>query len=80
MQQPMDKPDELETFIEQVFEIAFGNEALSKGYTHEEVLEQIRQFSDVALLNDFAKEGLSQQEINTLLCNKPGGMFAKETT
>ena len=40
MQQPMDKTDELETFIEQVFEIAFGNEALSKGYTHEEVLEQ----------------------------------------
>jgi len=78
--QPINKPDELETFIEQVFEIAFGDEALTKGYTHEEVLEQIRQFSDVALLNDFAKEGLSQQEINTLLCNKPGGMFAKETT
>lgn len=36
-------------FIENVFEIAFGDNAINKDYSKEEVLEKLRQFSDDAL-------------------------------
>ena len=32
-------------FIELVYEIAFGDDAINKGYSHEEVLERITEFS-----------------------------------
>lgn len=38
-----------EEFIEVIFEIAFGNDAVNKDYSKEEVLDTIRQFSDNAL-------------------------------
>lgn len=35
-------------FIEQVFEIAFGDDAYNKGYYKDEVLGRLRNFSDFA--------------------------------
>ena len=37
------------SFEEQVFEIAFGDDAVNRGFTKENVLEQLRYFSDTAL-------------------------------
>tara|TARA_B100001093_G_scaffold359577_1_gene344266 strand:- start:259 stop:723 length:465 start_codon:yes stop_codon:yes gene_type:complete len=36
-------------FIEQVFEIAFGNDAIKKDYTRDDVLEKLMEFSNNAL-------------------------------
>ena len=36
-------------FIEQVFEIAFGDDAVNKGFYRTEVLGRLRNFSDNAL-------------------------------
>lgn len=38
-----------EKFIEEVFELAFGDDAISRGFTREEVLERLRSFSDTSL-------------------------------
>tara|TARA_R100001443_G_scaffold117176_1_gene140286 strand:+ start:1931 stop:2104 length:174 start_codon:yes stop_codon:yes gene_type:complete len=35
-------------FIEEVFEIAFGNNAINKNYSYNEVLKQLMQFSNNA--------------------------------
>jgi len=36
------------TFKEAVFEIAFGDDAINKEYTEEEVLNRLREFSDLS--------------------------------
>ena len=36
-------------FIEMVFELAFGDNAINKGYTEQEVLDKLKEFSDLAL-------------------------------
>ena len=36
-------------FVEDVFELAFGDDAINKGYTYDEVLVQLKEFSDKAL-------------------------------
>ena len=46
-------------FIDEVFEIAFGDDAINKGYTREEVLEKLREFSDDALKLGDAKTHLN---------------------
>jgi len=35
-------------FIEEVYEIAFGDDAINKQYSFEEVLERLKEFSDKA--------------------------------
>ncbi len=35
-------------FKEEIFEIAFGDNAINKDYTEEEVIAKIREFSDLA--------------------------------
>ena len=37
-------------FIEIIFEIAFGDDAINKDYTKEEVVTKIQEYSDNALL------------------------------
>ena len=37
-------------FMEEVYEIAFGDQAYYRGFFPEEVIEQLREFSDNALL------------------------------
>tara|TARA_Y100000817_G_scaffold212341_1_gene166862 strand:+ start:4114 stop:4401 length:288 start_codon:yes stop_codon:yes gene_type:complete len=41
--------DETGAFIEEVYEIAFGDDAINRGFDKEEVLEKLRGFSDNAL-------------------------------
>lgn len=36
-------------FIREVFELAFGEDAINKGFEPEEVLDKLREFSDAAL-------------------------------
>ena len=36
-------------FVEDVFELAFGDDAINKGYTCDEVLVKLKEFSDKAL-------------------------------
>jgi len=36
------------TFKEQVYEIAFGDDAINKGYSEQEVLDKLREHSDNA--------------------------------
>ena len=49
------------SFEEQVYEIAFGDDAINKGYTEEDVLSRLRTFSDVSFnhqdlkLSDFER-------------------------
>ncbi len=38
------------SFKEDVYELAFGDNAINKGYSDEEVLVKLREFSDLALL------------------------------
>ena len=40
------------SFREEVYELAFGDDAINKSYTNEEVLEKLREFSDKALAFD----------------------------
>lgn len=39
-------------FIEQVYEIAFGDDAINRDFSYAEVLEELKRFSDEALGND----------------------------
>ena len=39
-------------FIEEVYEIAFGHKALNRDFSPEEVIEELRSFSDKALKYD----------------------------
>lgn len=51
-------------FLEEIYEIAFGDNAINKNYSTEEVLARLREFSDKALYvdqciledNDFAMD------------------------
>ena len=40
----------MENFIEKIYEIAFGDDAIKKGYSQEEVIARLKGFSDKALL------------------------------
>ena len=70
---PYDSEVEDTEFIADVFEIAFGDDAIDKGYSYADVLGRLRTFSDRALVSE--DNGLSQEEIKTLLTDKTGGMF-----
>tara|TARA_B100000401_G_C52263308_1_gene465357 strand:- start:35 stop:238 length:204 start_codon:yes stop_codon:yes gene_type:complete len=37
-------------FIENVFEVAFGDDAINKDFTYQEVLDKLDEFSSLALL------------------------------
>ena len=46
-------------FIEEVFEIAFGENAINRDFTFEEVLETLMEFSDNALI--FEESSLTRE-------------------
>ena len=58
---PKDLPNHDKEFIENVFEIAFGDNAINKDYTKKEVLEKIREFSDKSLLEQINVKELIEQ-------------------
>ena len=41
-------------FIEDVYEIAFGDNAINKGYSEQEVLDKLKEFSENSLEIEFA--------------------------
>jgi lipoate-protein ligase A len=51
-------------FIEEVFEIAYGENAINRNFTFEEVIETLREFSDNALI--FEESGLTREELENL--------------
>ena len=44
-----DVPEEWRDFIEKAYEIAFGDNAIDRGFNSEEVLQQLREHSDNAV-------------------------------
>ena len=36
-------------FIEEIYEIAFGDNAINRNFSHDEVIDRIREYSDTAL-------------------------------
>ena len=51
-------------FIEEVFEIAYGENAINRNFTFEEVIETLMEFSDNALI--FEESGLTREEIENI--------------
>ena len=55
----MSRDDRVEAtwFIENVFEVAFGDNAINKDFTYQEVLDKLDEFSSLALqAGDFEDE------------------------
>ena len=44
------------TFQEKIYEIAFGEDAINRGFSEDEVIAKIREFSDKSLLADDLEE------------------------
>ena len=51
-------------FIEQIYEIAFGEDAINRDFSHDEVIEQIREFSDHAL--NWEELGLDVNDLHNI--------------
>ena len=49
MAKSADMMNEYAVFIKNVFEIAFGDDAINKDYTNQEVLDKLDEFSSLAL-------------------------------
>jgi len=50
MARSADMMNEYAVFIQNVFEIAFGDDAINKDYTNQEVLDKLDEFSALSLL------------------------------
>tara|TARA_B100000927_G_scaffold75825_1_gene60435 strand:- start:636 stop:854 length:219 start_codon:yes stop_codon:yes gene_type:complete len=52
-------------FIEEVYEIAFGDNAINRKFSHEEVIEQLKEINKDSVkwdqVNDYDKEFYEQQ-------------------
>ncbi len=51
-------------FIEEIYEIAFGEDAINRDFSHDEVIEQIREFSDNAL--EWEESGLNLDQLHNI--------------
>ena len=51
-------------FIEEIFEIAYGENAINRNFTFEEVIETLMEFSDNALI--FEESGLTREELENI--------------
>lgn len=51
-------------FIEEVFEIAFGENAINRDFSYDEVLETLTEFSDNALI--FEESGFTEKELEDM--------------
>lgn len=63
-------------FTEAVYELAFGADAMERGYSDQEVLHQLRLFSDTALKGE--EPPMTQAEVDALLTSFGGGMYSPE--
>ena len=52
-------------FIEEVYEIAFGDNAINRNFSHQEVIEQLKEINEDSVkwdqVNDYDKEFYEQQ-------------------
>ena len=51
-------------FIEEIYELAFGDDAINRDFSHGEVIEQIREFSDHAL--EWEESGLDLEQLHNI--------------
>ena len=51
-------------FIEEVYELAFGENAINRQFSYGEVLDELRKFSDNALI--FEESGLSEDDFEAI--------------
>ena len=51
-------------FIEEIYELAFGEDAINRNFSHDEVIEQIREFSDNAL--EWEQSGLDAEQLHNI--------------
>ncbi len=51
-------------FIEEVYELAFGDNAINRQFSYDEVLEELKKFSDNALI--FEESGLSEDDFEKI--------------
>ena len=51
-------------FIEEIYEIAFGEDAINRDFSHYEVIEQLREFSDHAL--EWEESGLNLEQLHNI--------------
>ena len=51
-------------FIEEIYELAFGEDAINRDFSHGEVIEQIREFSDHAL--NWEELGLDVNDLHNI--------------
>ena len=51
-------------FIEEIYELAFGEDAINRDFSHGEVIEQIREFSDHAL--EWEESGLDLDQLHNI--------------
>ena len=51
-------------FIEEIYELAFGDDAINRNFSHDEVIEQIREFSDNAL--EWEESGLDLEQLHNI--------------
>ena len=51
-------------FIEEIYELAFGEDAINRNFSHDEVIEQIREFSDHAL--EWEESGLDAEQLHNI--------------
>ena len=51
-------------FIEEIYEIAFGDDAINRNFSHDEVIQQIREFSDHAL--NWEELGLDVNDLHNI--------------
>jgi hypothetical protein len=49
-------------FIEQVFELAFGHDAINRDFEYSEVIEQLEEFNEHALLWESVSDKDKEQE------------------
>ena len=49
---PRPSDETVKTFLEEAYEIAFGDEAINRDFSPEEVIEELQSFSDKALAYD----------------------------
>jgi hypothetical protein len=69
-------------FIEDVFEIAFGDNAINKDYTYDDVIIKLREFSDKALVSEklMACHNLPDNVIEGIndVCQELGASLSQE--
>ena len=51
-------------FIEEVYELAFGDDAINREFSQDEVLEQLKEFSDNAL--EWEESGLNLDQLQNI--------------